>query len=69
MVVQDLGAKKICPKSGSVCRGGVCGSGLERAESGPQWFRPTSLAELAEVIAAKQDSRVKLVAGDTGRGI
>ena len=73
-ITKDLGysSKKICPKSGEVCtnKSELCAGHRREAESGPQWFRPTSLNELAGVIGGiSSDSKVKLVAGDTGRGM
>ena len=52
---------------GGCCKGRMCG-GLR--SGGAQWYRPTSLTELASVFtqATQSNKTVKLVCGDTGRG-
>ena len=66
---QDLGAK-VCPHSGGPCRGRkLCSEArLESSETGPQWYRPSSLTELFEILGNNPESKIKLLAGDTGRG-
>ena len=66
---QDLGAK-VCPHSRGPCRGRqLCGKArLEASETDPQWYRPSSLTELFEILGNNPERRIKLLAGDTGRG-
>ena len=42
--------------------------GHRRVQSDPEWYQPSSLSGLAEIIASHRDSKLKLVAGSTGRG-
>ena len=57
----------MCPKTGNICKG-QCHV-RQRAESDPQWYAPTSLEELAALYTANPNSKIKLLTGDTGRGI
>ena len=69
--LQDLGSK-VCPKTGEVCSGRSAGTlcqGYRRVDSDPQWYRPTSLSELTALVTINSSSNIKLVAGDTGRGL
>ena len=69
--LQDLGSK-VCPKTGEACSGRTAGTlcrGYKRVESDPQWYCPTSLSELTALIGSNSSSNIKLVAGDTGRGL
>uniref|UniRef100_S4RAN6 FAD-binding PCMH-type domain-containing protein n=1 Tax=Petromyzon marinus TaxID=7757 RepID=S4RAN6_PETMA len=74
---QDL---KFCPKNGRPCRGDhSCSSGeATAAAAGPvhlfaaadvKWFRPTSLTELLVAVEQLSGQSVKLVRGDTGKGV
>ena len=66
---QDLGSTPVlCPSTGELCKGHCRVRVRERAESDPLWFCPSSLEELAALYNANSDKRIKLVAGDTGRG-
>ena len=57
----------LCPKTGDLCKGQCHVS--QRAESDPQWYAPASLEELAALYTANPDSKIKLITGDTGRGM
>jgi xanthine dehydrogenase iron-sulfur cluster and FAD-binding subunit A len=57
----------MCPRTGALCKG-QCHV-RQRVESDPQWYTPTSLEELAALYAANPNNKIKLIAGDTGRGI
>ena len=43
--------------------------GLKRTIFDPQWYRPSSLAELVAVVRGNEEKRIRLVAGDTGKGL
>ena len=57
----------VCPKTGDLCKG-QCHI-RQRAESDPQWYALSSLEEVAALYSANPDSKVKLITGDTGRGM
>ena len=66
---QDLGSSTVlCPSTGELCKGQCCKQVRGRAESDPLWYRPSSLEELAALYNANSDKKIKLIAGDTGRG-
>ena len=68
---QDLGTNPCCKSSGQPCQGTreLC-SGLTASATDPEWFDPASLTELASIFgdASKNNEKIKLVCGDTGRG-
>ncbi len=43
--------------------------GLKRTTFDPQWYRPSSLAELVAIARGNEGQRIRLVAGDTGKGL
>lgn len=66
--LQDLGSGAVlCPSTGHMCKG-QCRVRM-RVESDPQWFCPPSLKDLAALYNANSDKKIKLIAGDTGRGV
>ncbi|XP_061428611.1 LOW QUALITY PROTEIN: xanthine dehydrogenase-like [Lethenteron reissneri] len=77
--IEDL---KFCPKNGRPCRGNhSCSSGeatAAAAAAGPahlfaatdvKWFRPVSLTELLVAVERLSEQSVKLVRGDTSKGV
>ena len=68
---QDLGTHPCCKSSGQPCQvtRELC-SGLRALATDPEWFAPASLTELASIFsdASKNNKKIKLVCGDTGRG-
>ncbi len=63
--MQDL-APRVCSDAGDLCLD--LGRGLRRTIFDPQWYRPSSLSELVAVARDNQGKRIRMVAGDTGRG-
>ena len=57
----------ICPSTGGLCKGQCCVR--VRVESDPQWYAPSSMEELSAIYNANVDSKIKLLTGDTGRGM
>ena len=64
-VSKDLAAKK-CPRTARACYGLL--KPHLRSASDPVWFRPASLLDVLAILQAHPDGKVKLVAGDTGKG-
>ncbi|WAR26952.1 XDH1-like protein [Mya arenaria] len=67
--IEDL-STKLCKKTGQPCSG-AChpsppSSPLHLVLADAQWFRPTSLAQLFELLNQYQDSKYRLVFGSTG---
>lgn len=60
--------KKICTRTGKVCQGQLQCQVYRRLESDPDWYSPTSMAQVAALFAAHTDSTFRFVAGDTGKG-
>ena len=60
--------KKICTKTGKVCQGHLQCQMYRRLESDPDWYSPTSMAQVAALFAAHTDTTFRFVAGDTGKG-
>ena len=66
---QDLSKKKICTRTGKVCTGSSSSCQISRKlESGPAWYSPTSMAQLAALFSANSSSTFQFVAGGTGKG-
>ena len=57
----------LCPRTGEICKNQCCGR--VREESDPQWYSPSSMEELSVIYNANLSSKIKLLAGDTGRGV
>jgi xanthine dehydrogenase/oxidase len=73
--IEDI-KKKLCPRTGRACtnRGSSCAAdshqlGSWEVVSSPKWYAPSSLADLFAIISANPGTSVRLVAGDTGRGV
>lgn len=66
--IEDI-RKNLCPRTGKACTKpvSVCVGGHQ--ESSPLWYAPTSMADLWSVFSTHADSSIRLVAGDTGRGV
>lgn len=65
---QDLGSR-VCPHSGGACQGRDLCKAYKARETDAKWYQPSSLDELFGVIGSNPGCRVKLFAGDTGKGI
>lgn len=66
--IEDLGSR-VCPHSGGACQGRDLCKAYKARETDAKWYQPSSLDELFGVIGSNPGCRVKLFAGDTGKGI
>lgn len=67
LCMQDLGPRVCSDPASDWCLD--LSRGLKRTTFDPQWYRPSSLAELVAIARGNKEKRVRLVAGDTGKGL
>jgi mRNA-degrading endonuclease HigB of HigAB toxin-antitoxin module len=69
---QDLNTK-LCKKTGKACSGNCSKPKLERPVHmvlrDAQWFKPTTLKQLYDLLDQFKDKSVRLVFGSTGSGM
>jgi len=66
--IEDLGSK-VCPHTGKVCSRRESHRGTPPSASEPLWYAPPTLGDALAVITAHPNTVVKLVAGNTGKGV
>lgn len=67
--IEDLN-KKLCPRTGQPCTDHAPSPSLLHVHSGAQhWYRPASLAQLADVMRGAKEGEARLLFGNTASGI
>ncbi|KAL5509791.1 hypothetical protein EMCRGX_G005217 [Ephydatia muelleri] len=63
--IEDLSTT--CPRTGKPCHG-LCKAHV-RGPTDPVWYRPSTLTDVLTIIQNNPGSKVKLLVGDTGKGV